>query len=737
MGFSLLLNKFVVVNDSFENNNFNDNYLRSQGIVKDFYSKEWLTNGNFTDTTNPWDNVTSGDLTDINATSSPDAANFELIGEVFEREVILDTAHQGDWEAFNKSELTIEPNGGYGVDDDGAYCSHDWNEDSGGQPYNTPRMHWKTVVNMSHDMTDYEITNISFRAVINATVNWDVDTPGDSDARWNTPSNYSLNQHVIYDYAQFEVEVSDLDISVLNSHRIAFNQTSDLGNEGPPSNYKMEKDIETYSEEDIIDSLTSVLEKDEGHDNFTLVLMIYMYCEDNYGGNDRDQWEDMRFKYVNLTFTYQKRIDAGSYVQWNQTGNKISGDDVDIENATLNFKYKINESSWPEESPNSEIRVLINDRVHTETVKMSSANDSFQYAKAGGFDVTQLILTNINITAAIRLYIADTFNLNRTINVTIDEVSLIITYYVSTVEIETEYDLFLNGIDKTLPRSTIVTLGDLVNVTLKYTNTSDEFIHNANVSVTYSEGTFDLDYNAGLEYYNITIDTSNFDVGDNFIFITADKKYYEELDITVDIIVREKDAQIDEIYINQTLTNTFHFPYGSFLNITARYEEVSSGNFITGATMKLLNGSQELGEFDENPSYYNFTIDTTILGNESITLIIAADVENFTAAFANIILVIQERGTIIDNVQLNGTERITMSVPYGHLVNITARYEDLETGDYIENSDVKLLNGSDDLYSFDEQQALEFYNLTVNSTDLGIGSNSFTILIPKFFSKKY
>ncbi|GAH10510.1 unnamed protein product, partial [marine sediment metagenome] len=68
-----------------------------------------------------------------------------------EKEVLLNTATQSNWMAFQRSALEIVPQRAsvpyYGIDDDGAWCSHWWWEgESGGQPKNTPRMHWKRLI---------------------------------------------------------------------------------------------------------------------------------------------------------------------------------------------------------------------------------------------------------------------------------------------------------------------------------------------------------------------------------------------------------------------------------------------------------------------------------------------------------------------------------------------------------------------------------------------------------------
>ncbi|MFO7796796.1 MAG: hypothetical protein R6W84_11635, partial [Promethearchaeia archaeon] len=100
--------------------------------------------------------------------------------------------------------------------------------------------------------------------------------------------------------------------------------------------------------------------------------------------------------------------------------------------------YKINDT-WPElASPSSEIRVLINGNPHTETIRLSSATDEFQSNKPDGYDVTDLLLKDTNINISIQLYLADSFELNRAIKISIDDVYLEISYIDVIVDITTE-----------------------------------------------------------------------------------------------------------------------------------------------------------------------------------------------------------------------------------------------------------------------------------------------------------
>jgi len=384
-----------------------------------------------------WYPIIQGDGSDVYSSTSLNQANTIVVGESREKEVLLNAASQSNWMAFLKSELEIVPQRAsvpyYGIDDDGAWCSHWWWEgEAGGQPKNTPRMHWKTNVSLPVDMSDYIITSLSFNAIINASVDPDIDTPNDI---WARPG-VAINQFETYDYAQFYVEISTLDIDELNTYRIAFNQTRLLGNESLLL-YDIEGFIGAYEEQAIIDAINNVLIVDPGHNNFTIVLGIYMYCEDNNSGTDRDHWDDLRFKFLNLTFSYEKKIDQFTSGSWAQDLDEISGSNVQITDANLKFKYKIDQN-WTESSQNSQIRTYINERKFDQTLSLIEYIYSDEFTEAE-FDITEILLPYENFTLSIQVFLAEDFALENNITISITDVYL----YISWTETSSEPGIFM------------------------------------------------------------------------------------------------------------------------------------------------------------------------------------------------------------------------------------------------------------------------------------------------------
>ncbi|MFW9866523.1 MAG: toll/interleukin-1 receptor domain-containing protein [Candidatus Thorarchaeota archaeon] len=384
----------------------------------------WVTNPGFAAPGDPWYSSKEGDLSDLSVSLSPNQANYAVNGNSGEKEILLNSATYSSWTAFSTTILT--PNLGYGGDINGLYCGHDWDETVG--PENTPSINWRLNINMGIDMSDYVITSAKFESIIKGTVDPDIDAPYDHVANWDIPWN--LTHAEFYDYAQFYVEVSDLGLNEVNTYRIAFNQTRLLGRD-IPSNYNIERLIEAESEQAIMNAINNILTIDAGHNNFAVVLGIYIYCEDNVigFGDDRDQWDELRFKFLNLTLSYEKKINQFTSGSWNQDLDKILGSYVRITDANLSFKFKINQN-WPVGSPNSELRIFINDREHDEAIILTDYvySPSFQEAKPGGFNITSKLLPYENFTLSLQLYLGDNFALGNSVSISITDVYLYISY---------------------------------------------------------------------------------------------------------------------------------------------------------------------------------------------------------------------------------------------------------------------------------------------------------------------
>jgi hypothetical protein len=414
----------------------NDQEIMNLKSSRTEYSQAlWMDNPNFTDTANPWFSSIDGDSTDVSSSYSPNQANFEISGDKRYFNEISGTPIEEEWQNTTNPFFPALPDF-HEIDEYGCEVSHTWIDPD--DPIQTPSIHWERNITMPVNMSEYRITSASISAVYNASVTTSPGGAGSPNDYYGVDSkNDPVDQPGDYDTARFYVQISDLEDNEI--YEIGWYQTVDLGQDDPEIANISDSFMNVVVEEALIFYLGSLFERDNF--NFKITLGIRIKCIDNFN-YDRDRWDSLRIKSCNLNFTYEKIINQFTSVSWKQEGNTISGDNVFITDANLKFKHKINET-WPEIlSPSSELRILVNNNSHTETINLNLLNANFQEAKVEGFDITYLILKDINITLSIQLYIADEFLFNRSIMVSIDEVFLEIFYYTVFTEFLSEPEIF-------------------------------------------------------------------------------------------------------------------------------------------------------------------------------------------------------------------------------------------------------------------------------------------------------
>ncbi|NVM30900.1 MAG: hypothetical protein HWN65_18815 [Candidatus Helarchaeota archaeon] len=403
----------------------NTSFFISQNESQSYYT-QWLQNPNLTSPIEPtWYWTSAGDTTDITANDGNGQANVTVIGEKGSVSIFEDQPNATEWLQCNNSEVNLRPTF-YAVNESGKWwAAHYWVEqDNLGNAYTS--IQWKKNYTLSKDLSDYEITGVSINSTVNGTVqagalqNGGVEVPGDT-----------VNFGSVYDYVRFYVRISDLPGN--KEYELAYNRTKYLGQGDAPGTYDYMYDtlMSSYSEDIMIAYLTSVLETDGR--NFTMILGIDIYCDENHQ-TDEDYFNALRIKSFNLTFSYEKKIDRGVSAEWAQIGNKLPSGNVQVDSARLHFKYKT-DKNWTAltDSPNSEFRMIIGNNTHTETVKIETANSTYQEARVGGFDVTTLILQNVNITVKIQVYLADNFLLTENLTISLDDIYLYINYTVFVI----------------------------------------------------------------------------------------------------------------------------------------------------------------------------------------------------------------------------------------------------------------------------------------------------------------
>lgn len=697
----------------------NDKDIHSSGEI--LHSKQWLKNNEFL-TQDYWFYLKGdqGDNSTVDADISNNQANYIITGENDTFNILSGNVNSSTWYGwgiYNNSDYLLPDH--TEINATGCYVYHylDEGESAGaGQVHNFPSVHFKKNVTIPVDISDYEITSASLKVFFNASVDSNVDAPGDS-----------VGQSAIWDSATFYVEISDLDSSY--AFRVAENKTETLGQDSPPILTIPNRELSYVSENDLITALNLALEKDVGHSKFTIIMGIDIYCEDN-DFPDYDLWNALIFKSFNLTFTYEKKIDQFSSISWNQIGNTISGGNIQITDARLSFMYKIDQL-WPTaDSPFSEIRVLINDNQHTETIRLSSANETFQEAKPGGFDVTYLILKDVNISVSIQVFIANTFALNRNITISIDDVYLNITYAENVPDIQTKLDLFLEGDNKTDDPFIQIQSNEFLNITIKYNEKqSGTHISNATVQLQGKISDF-INESTGFQQYSILVNTSQLGIGVKTLSISAQKDNYETQILQFFVEVTEIFSEL-LLYVNNTLTSdsdTINVEVNQFLNVTVYYRDFNTKQHLSGATVSLSG----FGELNETSDHYNITISTNDLDQGITVLAISALIEDYQPQTIQFYVGVSERATDIqlfiedDEITSNPTYEITI----GERLNITIKYFDNITGFHISGAIVQV-NAKTFSENLTEYFALNHYSALFNTSSLQIGVNLINIIAYK------
>ena len=675
---------------------------------------QWIKNPNFNSPIEPtwfWENGSLGDNSDMDGNTTTGQANIRVLGDTKTFTVVsgrINSSTSLGWKRFRNGDFQFPDLNVLNAF--GGYVYHEWADDAN----QAPSVHWRTNVSVPIDMSDYIITSASLEVIANATVSSNVDTPND-DGSW---TNYAIGDSVT-----FYTQISDLGYNA-PIYTVASNKTKYLGqqNSTQPTILTIDNNpLETVNEIDLITALNSAFDKDPQHSNFTITAGIDIYSEDNLPSTDRDTFNELIIKNITLTFTVKKKIDQNTKVSWNQIGNKISGGSFQIINASFNFKYKVSKA-WLSSAPLSEIKFYINNKSHPQgTFKLNSVPTSFQYAKPGGFDVTNLISTDVNISTSIEVFLKDSFELNETLLISIANVTLNISYIETFPDYNSDFRLFLNKENKTSNPIIQVPINNPLNISLKYINQSKNHIAGATVQL---EGKVPktLEENFTFKQYDATIDTSDLGIGISILTVVAQKNNYETKNIQIFVEVIERPTWL-RLFVDGDLkndNNTISSKFNEPINITIYYRDNETSNHISGASINLLG----IGPLNELNSQYNLTLNTANLDKGINVFTVFAQLTNYTPQSIQFFIEVFDRETelllFVNSEQKFESDAVHVQI--NELINITVYYRDLLTQTYITGASVTLL-GINSLTEIDNR-----YNITINTIDLNLGTNIFTIL---------
>ncbi|MHA1647915.1 MAG: hypothetical protein ACTSVL_10115, partial [Promethearchaeota archaeon] len=662
----------------------NSSSFNSQLVEDSEFSEPFLTS--------PWNYTKDGDLSDTDGLLENSQANSIIVGDQGTFSDFESTFSSPEWKFNHNPEYPTYPDT-FLMNDSGFAVSHDWAEDANQSTAVQLERNFSTSVNMS----DYVITSASVSAVFNASVHGNNGAEGGIDVSGDDTSGWAY-QFGTYDYARFYILISDLNHQ--NQNEVAYNQTVDLGKDSSGVLDIINDTLfSSESEESLILYLTSALATNGI--NFTASLGIRIWSEDNYGSDD-DIWDSLIIKNFNLSFTYEKKIDQGTFISLNQIGNKIdsslySGNNlhIQIDNATLNFGTKIN-GIWPSSSPNSEIRIIINGYQHTETIKLENLNSSWQFVKAGnGFDVSSFIHPDENISLQIQIYVADTFQLLSNLTISLDNVTLDVGFTVIT-DFE-PFDTSLMPVESISPE---IQWNESFSIQFNYTNTNTSSgIENSDFNVVWlGESIAYNEISNGIYQINATTDPNK--TVANRIYpleITANPiGQYLEKSLTYEIKVIGRSTKLD-IFLNEenmTESPIIEIPYQSSLNISALYYDTNSLQHLQNASGGLSGGSINSSAWNVTykGDFYEFSLNTTELGLGTHLITLNLNLDNYIVGSKLIRVEVISRFTdlFVKFNGVNATNNPEFKIPINEIVNLSVLYQDHENSQNLANASITL-----------------------------------------------
>ncbi len=493
--------------------------------------------------------------------------------------------------------------------------------------------------------------------------------------------------------------------------------------------------MEIKDQQTIIDALTNVFNIHST--NFTVIIGIFINCADNYGGQERDYWRNLSIDYLNLTFTYEKIIDqstniklyqdTGSFLQDLSDNGYSDYNSYSVNLARLNFTYKVN-PYWPSSSQNSEVRISLNNGSSYVSQKLILADTN---PSAISFNLIDLIKGLDNIEVSIIIFIADEFNLNETIEVSIDSISFEIEYTVYFDDYSTSIEVDIDG----QPYTGLIHIPVFreLDIVVRYLNDTLEPIYGADVTLT-GDAVGDLTPNG--DHYDITLNTTDdLSLGSNTITIGASKKNYSPSSTPIIIVVDAIKGEISgDNFANDHIDVDTNVPKFVQLYLNDTDNDLP----ITGATVTYTGGlGNGIFTDPENDGTYNATILSPSNGFYSITVSAVKgpdyNIANYqfdvtsttpTDTDANLTLYLNN-----NKVGVGGL----LNIPSRRDINIIAEYINGTDGTPIESATIELRDDGNRLIgelNWDSGN----YTLQINSSeDLKLGFNSLKLSAERYY----
>ena len=298
---------------------------------------------------------------------------------------------------------------------------------------------------------------------------------------------------------------------------------------------------------------------------------------------------------------------------------------------------------------------------------------------------------------------------------------------IEIIQIETEIKLFLNGVDKTNEPSIDVINLETLNITIKYTiYGTGTHIFDATIELSGSGLFENLTEIFALNQYWIDIDATDLNTGFNFLTIYAQKGNYEaqSILITIQVIDRETDIEIYLNNIDKSLEKSIEIPIGEELNITFKYIDDLTRNYISQALIQLI-GTGYTWNFTEYPSlqHYTLRINTRDLDVGLKFLTIYASKTDYQSSSELLKITVRQ---ILTNITLESGEDV-INIQTGESYTLSIILYDLDFEELIKNATVRYTWELGQGYLTDEDND-GIYKVTLENIPPGTFTFTFTVL---------
>jgi hypothetical protein len=307
-----------------------------------------------------------------------------------------------------------------------------------------------------------------------------------------------------------------------------------------------------------------------------------------------------------------------------------------------------------------------------------------------------------------------------------------ISFTIEVLERSTQLDITIDGQAKLYHT---ITYGLNFTLSANYSDYLDQIIIEGATLELSGEAVsgITLTYNDTLNLYVIEIDSSKFGVGITFITLAAKKENYIGKTVSITIEVTERSTSL-ELYLNDNLKTdkpSIDVIYGENFIISAEFIDSLSSLLIQGATLELTGEGVSGATLSLVSGKYQITIDSSKLGIGISFITLSASKTNYSSQTISITVEVLNRPTDIQ-IFLNGNETRdnTLELPIRDDLNITVKYYDNLTGQYIGDAFMQLI-GEGLTLNLTEYQNFTQYSIIINTNQLDVGIRFLTISMEK------